>query len=402
MMHTNQGPGVLTNHLHSTLITTEEQFEALREDWNRLFKQDEDSIVYQSYAWCHACWKHRAGNAQLAVIVIHEHDRMIGLAPFQVKRRFLGVAQIEPIDCGHYTYFRPIAPPGRDDVVEAMAMQLISAFPGGVVHIPYYDVSDSRANVFLGTLATLGWSKASWPRNVSHYIYQPGGFEQYIALKSSKSRNNIKRWRRKLEEQGRVRIEHFLENWQDEQVVERIAGIQQRSWLIKRGQCPINSPFYKDMILALGQESLSEVFILSINDEDVAYILNLCTPSLSLLYYLGFDEKFAALMPGKVLLEICIEKTLNRGVPSYDFLFGEGEYKRFWANQTRCVMRAVSYKGLRGWLAAWLPHRLHGTLARQALLRRWVSYAGVYFHKFIYRLRRHSRRDGASPERGEQ
>lgn len=396
-MVSTQGLGVLTEHLHAAIITTDEQFEALREDWNRLFQQDEHSIVFQSYAWCRTCWAHQDRSAQLAIVVIYENGQMIGIAPLMAKRRFPGVSQIEPLDCGQLAYFRPIAPEGRDDVAEAMALALASAFPAGVVHIPYYDAGDRGTNVLLATLATLGWGKASWPRNISHYIHQPGGYAQYLALKSSKSRNNLKRWRKKLEEQGQVRIERFSGNWKDEHAVERMAAIQQRSWLIRRGQHPINSPFNREMILALGEEDLAEVFLLSIDHVDVAYILNLCTPALSLLYYLAFDERFAALTPGKVLLEDCIETTLNRGVASYDFLFGEGEYKRFWANRTRCVMRAVGYKGLRGWLAAWLPHRLHGTLARRAWLRRWVSHTIVHVHKLSHRLRRDPKGGASSP-----
>jgi CelD/BcsL family acetyltransferase involved in cellulose biosynthesis len=68
-----------------------------------------------------------------------------------------------------------------------------------------------------------------------------------------------------------------------------------------------------------------------------------------------------------------LQNVLDRGITVYDFLYGEGEYKRFWANRTKYVCRAVCSKGCLASMASWLPHRLHGTFAKYQRLRRLVG-----------------------------
>jgi len=362
-------PRVLTGHLSAEILRTREEFENLRRDWELLFDRTSGCYVYQSFLFNFIWWKHFAKTEELAIITVREANTLVGLAPLMTRNR-LGVPQIEPIASDQYAFFGLLIPDGRDDIAQAIGRKLVEAFPKGLLHIPYYGAGDRTVELVLADLTANGWHKRCWVRNVCHYIWETGGFDSYFSKKSQKARYNFNREQRILDKSGFNVYSHYACSPSDVGVVDRIARLQRKSWLARRGQESLDSPFYRELIPAIG-----EVFFLSSNHEDIGFILNLRSPGCTHCAYIGFDEKFSALSPGKVLMGHCIQRLLDRGEKVYDFGFGEGEYKRFWANRTKYVLRGVCYRGLRGWILSWIPHRLHGVLSKSAVLRSLLNRA---------------------------
>jgi CelD/BcsL family acetyltransferase involved in cellulose biosynthesis len=277
----------------------------------------------------------------------------------------------------------------RDDVAAAIALKLSERFPKGIVHIPYYTAGTNSIDIFMAALNTKGWKEARWTRNISHYVFEGNGFTNYMAHKSSKSRYYLKREHSRLDETGLVNLIHICHNDLTEKSVERIAKIQKQSWLARRGQASLASAFYKEVIPALAQNNHAEIFVYEQNSEDIAYSLNLYSGNICYGYFIGFNETKAHLLPGKMLMMDSLQKVLDRGTIVYDFLYGQAEHKRFWANRTKYVCRAVCYKGFRGWLLSWFPHRLHGTFAKYQQLRKIVIKIRRFRHSTMNKIYKH-------------
>lgn len=118
---------------------------------------------------------------------------------------------------------------------------------------------------------------------------------------------------------------------------------------------------------------LCEVFILSRIGEEIAFIVNLKSFESAVCLFIGFDEKYKNFSPGKILMAECIKETLDAGTPLYDFLYGDGEYKRFWANRTKLIQRCVSWRGWKAWVLGLILYRLHGILSRSEMARNALS-----------------------------
>jgi CelD/BcsL family acetyltransferase involved in cellulose biosynthesis len=358
----------LVDHLTVDVITSMEQFEGLNEGWEVLFNSCNDLSVFQTFTWSYIWWKHYGKGMRLSIFTVRENNNLVGIGPFMVKSR-LGVQEIEPIGGEHHYNFGLIMDSRRDDVAAAIALKIADYFPKGLVHIPYYAAGTISIDIFMAALNTKGWEAARWTRNISHYVSESNGFSNYMAHKSKKSFYNLKRKRRLLDETGLVHLNHICLDDLTEKSVERIAQIQKQSWLARRGQESLASAFYKEVIPALAQNNHAEIFLYEQNGEDIAYVLNFYSGNICYCLFLGFSEPKASLSPGKMLMMDNLQKVLDRGITVYDFLYGEGEYKRFWANRTKYVCRAVCYRGYCASIASWLPHRLHGTFAKYKTLK---------------------------------
>jgi CelD/BcsL family acetyltransferase involved in cellulose biosynthesis len=359
---------VLVDHLTVDVVASIEQFDGLKEEWEVLFNSCNNLSVWQSFIWDHVWWKHYGTGIQLSIFTVRENNSLVGIAPFMVKSRF-GVSELEPIGGEHHYDFALTMDSHRDDVATAIALKLTECFPKGLVHIPYYAAGTPSINIFMAALDTNGWKEARWTRNISHYVSEGNGFNSYMFRKSKKSLSTLKRKRSRLNEPGLVNLNHICLSDLTEKSVERIAQIQKQSWLARRGQESLASPFYKEVIPALAQNNHAEIFLYEQNSEDIAYVLNFYSGNVCYCLFLGFSEPKAHLSPGQMLMMDNLKKVLDRGITVYDFLYGEAEYKRFWANRTKYVCRAVCYKGFRGWLLSWFPHRLHGTFAKYQTLK---------------------------------
>ena len=372
---------VLIDHLSADLITTVQQFEAIKDEWKNLFASNrEQHSIFQDFTWNYTCWKYTGRNYKLAIITVREEGKLVGVGPFMTASS-LGVSRVEPIGSGKFAYFGLLVSNNREDVIEAMAVKLVEAFPKGIYHFPYYASGNCSINVLAATLWSMDWHEARWVRNVSPYVYEESGFSDYFSRKSQKVRYNLRREYKNMEKIGNVVISHFAHSDLTDSIVERIDKIQKLSWLMRRGIETVDSPFNREVIPLLALEGSAEVFILSINENDAAFILDFCSAKCCHCMTIGFDERLKQVSPGKHLMQFCIQHVLDRGDWVYDFLFGGGGYKDFWGTRTKQVFRCVFYKGFRGWALSCFP-RLHGKLAKYTVLKEILSsivgFAGEY------------------------
>jgi CelD/BcsL family acetyltransferase involved in cellulose biosynthesis len=377
----------MSNHLYPTIedslevevLSAPEQFYCLREEWDLLFQSCQKASVFQSFPYNYVCHKYHEKESKLEIIVVREDKEIVGIGPFVIRKRF-GVTQIEPIGgTNQIAYFGMLVSDERVDVVASIAKTIAERYPKGIIHIPYFNSGNFEINVMFAKLLSMGWKEIRWVRNISHFMIVKNGFEEYLSWKSSKARYNIRRKWIKLQGSGDVKIIKYSHIDLSENIVDRMANIQKRSWLYRRGIDTLDSPFYKELILSLAENKNAEAFILTIDDRDIAFVLNYCSQNVHYLMYTAFEETASNLNPGGNLDKYCFEYLCKKNNIIYDFMFGDGEYKRYWSNRTNIILRAVCYRGAISWIISFFPHRLHGKLSKYNTLKN--------MRRFIYKKR---------------
>jgi CelD/BcsL family acetyltransferase involved in cellulose biosynthesis len=384
---------VIISDLETAIVSDLAGFEALADDWGGLFDSCPTLTPFQSFVWNQVWWRHRRGVYSLAVITVREKGKLVGVGPFVTERR-LGIERIYPIGLDQFAYLGPLVLPGRDDVAQAIATAFAARFPRGLLHIPYFQCRDEGLAVMLARLNTLGWGSCSWARNICHYLCETQGYEKFLAAKSSKARYNLKRERKKLEETGPVEIRLYQGAELDEQVVERVAAIQKRSWLFRRGQESLGSPYYRELLPAFGRLHLADVYLMTHGGKDVAFVLNFHKDRENTCSCVGFDEALAQLSPGKILMNSVVKTILDRGDHVLDFLFGDAEYKQFWASRSKFAMELVAWKGVAANVHSWFPARLRAWVKRFPQVKEVLKQLRRLSHRLIGSVRH----DAASSE----
>jgi len=187
--------------ISAVVITETQELDPHLDDWDRLAVLR--GQPYSAPAWMLAWWRHASPpGARLAVVVVSEDERVIGVVPAYQRRTRSGLRVARLLGTGHRV--EPLAEPGREGevaVAAAEALQGLRDRPGALL----LDRGDAESP-WPGLLAR------AWPRPAatlwSELIGAPAvrladrTYEDWLAARSGNFRSQHRRRRRQLAERG--------------------------------------------------------------------------------------------------------------------------------------------------------------------------------------------------------
>lgn len=212
-----------------------------------------------------------------------------------------------------------------------------------------------------------GWPTGAWESLRSPYVPLPGTWEALAARLSSKLKANLRRRRRRLEEQagGPVSCERIGGGEDLEAHLDAGFALESSGWKGQRGtaiaQSPATRGFYTELARWASREGTLALRFLRAGDRRVAFHYALVAGGRYFLLKPGYDESLRECSPGQLLMEEVLQECVSGGLGELDFLGPDMVWKRDWTDQVRPhAWRYVFRKGQvgRALCAAkfrWLP-----------------------------------------------
>lgn len=309
---------------------------------------------YCAPAWMLAWLRHAAPHAQLRAVVALDGERMVGIAPFCVKRTRLGLGRYGMLAAASCSPAEPLAEPGRErEAAGVFASCLARARP--------------RADLlaFEGIHASSCWPSmiaAEWPgkaprvhREITHPAPELNlrgvTAEGWLASKSGNFRSQIRRSRRQLEAQGaQFRMSRSGEELDRD--LEAFARLHHARWTHRGGSGAL-TPGVERMVREAGRSMVDaerfRLFCIDVGGDTIAAEVFLAAGG-ELSYWLGgFDEAWAAQRPSMLGIVAAIEDALQRGEAHCDLGPGAQPYKyRLADGEQRAEWLTVVPAGPRG------------------------------------------------------
>jgi CelD/BcsL family acetyltransferase involved in cellulose biosynthesis len=212
---------------------------------------------------------------------------------------------------------------------------------------------DRATSALNDALRNSGWCLEAVPRHPCHRILLPPSFDTYLrGQRSSKSRYNLRRSERLLRAEHDVRIERIESNEIDGAIMERVATIQRASWMRRRSADHFSDGFYRRLVVRLAEAGFVRLWMMRIDEADAAFVLGTVHGETLLYEWTAFRLEFARHSIGQILTAHVLDDACAMEIRTIDFLHGNAEYKRYWANDQQSVSRAVLGHGARGRLVA--------------------------------------------------
>jgi len=323
----------------------------LESAWCDLFHRVRRVDTFRSYAWTAAFLETGAYTGRAQILTAWSGDRLVAVLPVAVQRRW-GVRVARPIGDRMPSYLGVLVDPGCPEVVDRLADFVRENRLFDVFITNNCSSEDKAMQRFVECLSEQERLCATAHRNVCHVIELEGDFESYLSAHHLTRRCKKLRWeRRRIVDKHDCTIQSFCGSEVTSEVLDRLAAIQQASWMRRRGAAVLGRPFYRHLIARLATAGLVRVWILNMEGQDVAFVCCLTAPDWWHLKWLAFKLSHASLSPGKVLMMHTIRSACEAGVERYDFGHGEAEYKRFWATEQHGVDRCAAGRGWRGRVA---------------------------------------------------
>ena len=309
-------------------IETVADARALEAEWRGLQARVPEATPFQGFDWCRA-WLEAAGRANapetLRILAVRRDGRLRLLWPLAIRRLWgFRVAHwlAEPL-----TQYGDVLvePEQRSRWLEA-AWREIRAW-SDVDALEFRRVRADAAVMALPAVA------AEAARALDHAPFLDLRAGCGAALRTSRTRNTLRRRLKQLQALGPVRCELVEAPAAQRRAVAEALGFKVR-WLEARGlaSAGLSHPAAEATLLTLAERGRLFVGRLGVGEETAALEVGLVQGRRYSSFIQGYDARFAQHGPGRVLMWQLIERCPGLGIEVFDFLAPAYEHKREWAS----------------------------------------------------------------------
>jgi len=321
-------------HVHKRTITEYHDisaFERLAQEWDELTTLSATSSPFLTRQWQKNWWNCFHHHRALRILTIDdENGRPCGIAPLYTHEKegahtlmLLGSRDL----CDYLDFI--VAPSREAYFYHTLLSHLASSTPTPAAlclnSIPH---SSPTLHYFKDFAHRRGYTLEIHVEDTSPSLPLPSTFESYLTSLSQKNRHEIRRKTRKVT-RGKVLTFKKIDN--PSQLVSTMPSFLR----LFRASAGEKSTFLTSQrerfFLTIAEECSRlgwiELFALSLDAEEVAYLFCLHYQDTLYLYNSAYDPTYAFLSPGIVVLTYCLEDAINRGIKQFDFLRGSEPYK---------------------------------------------------------------------------
>ena len=317
--------------------------EDLRADWNRLYGagQWEPSV---SFGWSRAMIRnHLARDSNWFIVLLRRSGEITGIVPMaRAEQRVLGrtVTTLSPIQERNNTHSDLLI---RDYDPELLAAWLEALTRSGgrwdLLQLSRLIEDGPLCAALAGRLPRCGRAFELVPQQPSYFLPLPASHDDYLASRSAKFRNHLKRAEKKLAAAGACALTLVRDGDDFEAAYRELLAIEAASWKHGHGTAisavPHQTGFYRDLAESALRAGTLHLTFLRVNGVAVAYNLGLVANDC--YYYLKTSvrdehKSSGAATVGRAWL---IRQLIGDGLPKFDFPAEPYEWERQWTSELR-------------------------------------------------------------------
>ena len=326
---------------HWRLVTTESDFNDLRQDWEDLFVQNPMHSPFLAWGWVAAWLRYLAGPHELSILVWQDEN---GAAQFIVpliireKTRVFGGRTVM-LACGYgreaSDYLGCLRLPQHDSRIGELTAHGITKLIDKTLPISLTELdgrvefeSDLRA-----TMNGLGRLTRSETQNVSVAANLAGTWDEYLQGLSSNFRSQVRRRCRKTENEESLAFRSVTAA-ESREFTENLIRLNCQRMSYKGKQSSLEDDSIRKFLLEsvpyMAANNIAWMDVLEKDGKTVAAALNFVHGKSAFFYIGGIDHSAEKWGPGTALFAHIIMRCIRENYLVYDFLRGQEDYKYKW------------------------------------------------------------------------
>ena len=340
--------GSLARHARSTgvVVRVTEDFgplPALLHDWEILFRSraNEPST---SFEWTAAMARHHIQPGDRTFLVrLERQGSLVGVLPLVLRRHAIfgqSVALLAPLSEDYNTH--------SDLLLDSIDDEIVAALVSALFNLDAEWDCFRMARVLAANPLVAAMCRALDAGHHAHalrdglpaYVLDlPKSYGAYLAARSAKFRNHLKRAERKLSSRGKVEVHELTCDGAFDKAFDALMQIERASWKQAHGSSIAavrhQSGFFRDFGLAAFGTGRLHLHWLSVDSLPVVYNLGYLTDSGYHYLKTSYDQAYRPQSPATVLRARLFENLIARGVTRVDFPGEPYEWEAQWTGTTR-------------------------------------------------------------------
>ncbi|MDE3095496.1 MAG: GNAT family N-acetyltransferase [Chloroflexota bacterium] len=308
----------------TSLALRDEAFDRVRGEWAGLLAQTALPVPFVTPAWQRVWLDHFQGDRRLRVLTARDGERLIGVAPLLVEGDRAELV-------GHYSicdYMDVVVTPGFEAAFFARLLDELAA--DGVRTLDMRGIRiGSPTLVAVSGAGAAGFTCTREHEALSPCVELPATWEEYLGRLSKKDRHELRRKLRRLGSGGDIALRVVTAPDEASGLLDtlfhlmRLSSHHKEEFLARPGM----EAFFREMVRVMAEESMLRFYLLTLDGQPVAAVLNFDLGGVLYMYNSGYDPQYAHYAVGLMSKALLVKDAIESGRTCVDFLRGDESYK---------------------------------------------------------------------------
>jgi CelD/BcsL family acetyltransferase involved in cellulose biosynthesis len=318
-------------------VKIQDRIEPLVDEWEHLARRSE-AAPFLWPGWVSAWWR-AFGAGQLQILTVYEDGSLTGVLPLRWLRGALGSTTNSTTPL-----FGFVAE--KDKAVELLSRALFSLEPRRI-SLSFMLPTDAGVSLTLSAAEAARYRVFPESIQAAPYVAIDGDWEAYEGGLRRKFRSELRRRRRRLEEEGRLALEICDGKERLDELLEEGFRVEGSGWKGDYGTSidsrPVTRRFYTEVARWAADRDWLRLAFLRLDGRALAFDYCLQYNGTHYLLKTGYDPAFGKFAPGMIIRHMMLARAFSEGTTTYDFLGLGSDYawKREWTGtqQERLFMQ---------------------------------------------------------------
>ena len=322
-----------------TLTVTQEGFNEIWTDWESLLSECAKPTVFETPLWHRAWWdEEEDGQTELRLMAIRDNGTLVGVAPLMCRDDTL--MSLGDPDLWDYQTF--VTADGRESELYQVLFDYLVEQPWHKMELSSLPEGSPSIDLIPEMARSKGYSVDVSDQDVSPGLPLPSSWDDYMAGLSKKSRHELRRKFRRLENNGTYKVysvngESSLNGSLDDFFRMMRESRQDKAIFLT----PKREQFFRHMAEEMAHADVLRLFFMEVSGERVASAMCFDYGQVRFLYNAGYNPEYAPLSVGLLLKTTCLQQAIEQDMDYFDFLRGDERYKYELGAQVVRVHRLV-------------------------------------------------------------
>ena len=330
-----------------------EQLGDIREVWDQLLSLTPQATFFQSLEWLEVYWKHYGAKQQLKVLTVQHGGEIVGIVPLVVRKERTKIGTLRyltyPLDYWGSFYSALGADP-HAILAEGLEFLRKSRRDWDLIDLRWLGVTPTDCQQTADLLTATGETPVCHLLDQTAVIQMPENWEAYLASRTGKWRNNLKRWQRKADELGEVTYLRYRPEGDPRwDLFDQCVAVAEASWQGDSSDGTTIShesiqPFIRDCHEAAAARGCVDLNLMYLNQKPVAFGYNYCYQGRVFGMRVGYDPAVKSCSAGSLMYAHMISDACHRGDDYFDLGPGSLDCKRQVWTDVLPIYRLTCYR----------------------------------------------------------
>jgi CelD/BcsL family acetyltransferase involved in cellulose biosynthesis len=332
------------------VVRTLAEIEALKPQWEQLFRDSREQPVFCSFAWMRTAYASHPEARPLVVLVYSDTQQLIGVCPFAVRELSIKGFRFKALvhgatDRADYASFLVAPDVNHRLLFRRVIDKLLELNATGEWRLYSFDnfsESDHAATLFCDLL------KREISGAVVRTITTPR-LRLSAQFEEARKVANVKRRFAKLVDAAGVQVD--IGRPVDEQLFESLVALHKSSFAGAAFNSREGRDFYAALIADTAFKPHIEISTIRVGEALIAAHFGFKAGTRVYYYVPMYDERYGQYGPGQYLIRAMLNHYREAGYEEFDFLRGGEDYKYQWMN---CAASNFRFWGIASKAPLWL------------------------------------------------